>query len=196
MAAVHPPGLQSPRKRPSSTEEHSSPMTIASRTPRREYETRIAPRTLLRVYVQKRLHQLARRCIVTPLRLWLYRRMGVTIGRGVFVGLDTWLDCQFPELIRIDDDVTIAFRVTVVVHDDARRPDRIEPGAADGMVAPVHLARGCYLGACCVILPGVTVGERAVVGAGAVVTHDVAPGAVVAGAPARVIGTVGPRAPR
>jgi len=163
---------------------------------RREYETRIAPRTLLRVYVQKRLHQLARRCIVTPLRLWLYRRMGVAIGRGVFVGLDTWLDCQFPELIRIDDDVTIAFRVTVVVHDDARRPDRIEPGAADGMVAPVHLARGCYLGACCVILPGVTVGERAVVGAGAVVTHDVAPGTVVAGVPARVIGTVGARAPR
>ena len=152
-----------------------------------EYEQRIAPRSLLRVYLQKRLHIWARRCIITDLRLWLYRRMGVRIGRNVFVGLDTYLDCQFPELIQIDDDVTVSFRVTIVVHDDARRLDGVWPGAGAGTVAPVHLARGCYLGAGCVILPGVTVGERAVVGAGAVVTRDVEPETVVVGVPARFL---------
>lgn len=169
-------------------------MAIETRAARHQYERALAPRSLLRTYAQKRLHAWARRCIAPPLRLWLYRRMGVRIGTGVFIGLDTWLDCQFPELITIEDGVTLAFRVTVVVHDDARRLDRVEPGAGDGTVAPVRLRRGCYLGAGCLILPGVTVGERAVVAAGAVVTRDVAAETIVAGNPARPIGRIGPRA--
>ena len=161
---------------------------ISARTPRRDYERRIAPRSLLRTFWQKRLHRSARTCIPPALRLTLYRWMGVTIGQHVFVGLDTWLDDQFPELIVIEDGVTVSFRVTVVVHDDAKRMDRTAPGAGDGTVAPVILRRGCYLGAGCLVLPGVTVGEGAIVAAGAVVTSDVAPGKIVAGVPARVIG--------
>ncbi len=168
-------------------------MLIEQRMARRTYERELAPRSLLRTYIQKRLHFWAQRCITPPLRLWLYRRMGVRIGRDVFVGLESYLDCQFPELITIEDEVTISIRVTVVVHDDARRPDRVEPGAGDGTVAPVVLRRGCYLGAGCLILPGVTVGERAVVAAGAVVTRDVEAETVVAGVPARPIGRVGTR---
>ncbi len=163
------------------------PLPITGRTPRRDYERRIAPRSLLRIFWQKQLHLLARSCIHPGLRLALYRAMGIAIGKHVFVGMDTWLDCQFPELIRIEDDVTISFRVTVVVHDDARHMDRTTPGAGDGTVAPVVLRRGCYLGAGCLVLPGVTVGERAVVGAGAVVTRDVPPGKLVVGVPARVV---------
>jgi maltose O-acetyltransferase len=160
---------------------------IESRTARKQYEAIIAPRSLVRLFLQKQLHILARVCIHPGLRLWLYRRMGITVGRGVFIGLDTYLDCQFPELIEIEDDVTISFRVTVVVHDDARRTDGIRAGQGDGTVAPVRLKRNCYLGAGCLVLPGVTVGERAVVAAGAVVTRDVAPGTIVAGVPARLI---------
>jgi acetyltransferase-like isoleucine patch superfamily enzyme len=160
---------------------------IESRTERKEYERRIAPRGVPRILLQKLLHQWARGCIPAILRNALYRWMGVAIGRHVFIGLDTWLDDQFPELIEIEDDVTISFRVTVVVHDDARRMNAVIPGALNGTVAPVRLKRGCYLGAGCMILPGVTVGERAVVGAGAVVTRDVPPGKIVLGVPARVV---------
>ena len=167
---------------------------ITARMPRREYEHDVAPRSILDVLRQKLLHQWARGCIPPEWRLSLYRAMGISIGRGVFVGLDTWLDDQFPELITIEDDVVISFRVTVVVHDDARRMDAILPGQADGTVAPVVLKRGCYLGAGCILLPGVTVGERAVVGAGAVVTRDVPPGKVVVGEPAKVVRDVGPLA--
>jgi acetyltransferase-like isoleucine patch superfamily enzyme len=162
-------------------------MKIGARTDRREYERRIAPRSLLRTFAQKLLHLLARSCIHGGLRLALYKAMGIAIGRHAYVGMDTWLDDQFPELIVIEDDVVISFRVTVVVHDDARRMDRVEPGQLQGTVAPVVLKRGCYLGAGALLLPGVTVGERAVVAAGAVVTRDVPPGKVVAGVPARVI---------
>jgi len=163
---------------------------ITERTDRREYERRIAPRGILRLFWQKQLHIWARTCIAPGLRLWMYRAMGISIGRHVFIGLDTYLDCQFPELIQIEDDVTISFRVTVIVHDDARRMTHVEAGAGAGTVAPVLLRRGCYLGAGCMVLPGVTVGERAVVAAGAVVTRDVAPGTIVAGVPARVLRTV------
>ena len=160
---------------------------IAQRVARHDYETAIAPRSLVRLFWQKQVHMVARATIPPGLRLRLYRWMGVTIGEHCFIGLDTWLDDQFPELIRIEDGVTISFRVTVVVHDDARRMDRTEAGAGDGTVAPVTLSRGCYLGAGALVLPGVTVGEGAVVAAGAVVTRDVPPYTVVAGVPARVI---------
>jgi acetyltransferase-like isoleucine patch superfamily enzyme len=166
-------------------------LRIAGRTDRRDYERRIAPRSLARTFWQKAMHMLARSCIHGGLRMALYRASGVAMGRHVYVGMDTWLDDQFPELIRIEDDVVISFRVTVVVHDDARRMDRVEPGQLEGTVAPVILRRGCYLGAACLVLPGVTVGERAVVAAGAVVTRDVPAGMIVAGVPARVVRPIG-----
>lgn len=166
-------------------------MKITRRTARKDYERTLAPRSLLKTYLQKRLHRFARFTVHPEMRLALYRWMGIEIGRHVFVGLDTWLDDQFPELIRIEDDVTISFRVMVVVHDDARRMDGTRPGAGDGTVAPVILKRGCYLGAGCTILPGVTVGEEAIVAAGAVVTRDVAPRKIVGGVPAREIKDVG-----
>lgn len=52
---------------------------------------------------------------------------------------------------------------------------------------PVHLKRNCWIGAGATILPGVTVGENAVVGAGAVVTKDVEDNTVVGGNPAWTI---------
>jgi acetyltransferase-like isoleucine patch superfamily enzyme len=160
---------------------------FTGRVSRDAYQREIAPRPLLKVLAQKLLHGWARGCIPPGLRLSLYRAMGISIGRGVFVGLDTWLDDQFPELIVIEDGVTIAMRATVVVHDDAKRLDRVEAGQGHGTVAPVTLRRGCYVGACALVLPGVTVGERAVVAAGAVVTRDVPEDMLVAGCPARVV---------
>ena len=68
--------------------------------------------------------------------------------------------------------------------------DRAAP-IMDGalVLAPVVLEDGCDLGVGAIVLPGVTIGRGAQVGAGAVVTKDVAPGAIVAGVPARVMGT-------
>ena len=63
------------------------------------------------------------------------------------------------------------------------------PGAREHLEGP-RLAWGCRIGAGAVLLPGVIVGREALVGAGAVVVHDVPDFAVVVGNPARVIGTV------
>jgi len=57
----------------------------------------------------------------------------------------------------------------------------------------VVIKRGAWIGAGAIILPNVTIGERAVVGAGAVVTRDVPPYTVVAGVPAREIKKLSPK---
>lgn len=57
---------------------------------------------------------------------------------------------------------------------------------------PVHICRRAWIGAGATILPGITIGENSVVGAGSVVTKDVEPNTIVAGNPARVIRKIEP----
>jgi len=59
-----------------------------------------------------------------------------------------------------------------------------------GMIEPVTIKRGATIGARAVILPGVTIGEYAMVGAGSVVTKNVAPRTLVYGCPAQIMGSV------
>lgn len=61
---------------------------------------------------------------------------------------------------------------------------------ADWTIVPTHVKRRASIGSNATILSGLTIGEAALIGAGAVVTHDVADYAIVAGVPARVIGDV------
>ncbi|WP_268918850.1 DapH/DapD/GlmU-related protein [Actinomyces trachealis] len=58
--------------------------------------------------------------------------------------------------------------------------------------APVRIGRGAWLGANVTVLPGVTIADGAVVGAGSVVTKDVAPNTVVVGTPARPVRDIEP----
>ena len=56
--------------------------------------------------------------------------------------------------------------------------------------APIHIGRHVWIGANATVLPGVTIGEGAIVAAGAVVTKDVPKNTMVGGVPARVIRTI------
>lgn len=59
------------------------------------------------------------------------------------------------------------------------------------MQNPVHIGKNVWIGSNSTVLPGITIGENAVVGAGSVVTKDVPPMTVVAGNPARIIKEIG-----
>ena len=89
--------------------------------------------------------------------------------------------------IEIGEDCLIAEMVSIRDHD--HRFERLdflirEQGE---IVAPVHIGRNVWLGAKATICKGVSIGDNAIVGANAVVTHDIPPNAIAAGVPARVI---------
>jgi sugar O-acyltransferase (sialic acid O-acetyltransferase NeuD family) len=110
-----------------------------------------------------------------------------TVGEGVAVG-DGFV--AFPGA-RVTTNVSIGRHVhlnlNATVSHDCTLDDYVtlSPGAAIG--GKVHLHAGVTLGINATVLPGVSVGENAYVGAGAVVTADVAPGLVVAGVPAAAL---------
>lgn len=86
--------------------------------------------------------------------------------------------------ITIDDEALVAANAQLISNNHDPHEHRIIT------CKPVHLKRNCWIGAGATILPGVTVGENAIVAAAAVVTKDVPDNTMVAGVPARVIKTI------
>lgn len=121
----------------------------------------------------------------------LYRRglAGLEIGNDCFVGDECLLDLA--EGIRFEDHVTLAERVVILTHTNVGYRDHPLQAHFPPMAAPVVIRRGSFVGASVTILPGLTIGPRAFIAAGSVVTKDVSEGTVVAGIPARVVRAVG-----
>jgi maltose O-acetyltransferase len=142
----------------------------------------------VRRQVLRSLHAVASRGLGTSLRETLeldrLRRSGLSVGAGVFIGGGTVLDPDFAHLITIGDQTTLSIGVIVLAHDASTRRS-----LGYSRVAPVAIGARVFVGARCVILPGVTIGDDAIVGAGSVVTRDVEHGMLVAGNPARVLGS-------
>lgn len=105
----------------------------------------------------------------------------INIGRNVFINHD----CSFLDLggITIEDDVQIAPKVSLITESHPLDPSK----RRDLDLKAIVIKKNAWLGAGAIILPGVTVGENAVVAAGAVVTQDVPANTVVAGVPAKII---------
>ena len=119
-----------------------------------------------------------------------------TIGSGTWIGAFTVIDGSGG--LEIGDGCDISSGVHIYTHSSARRcvSGRQYPTVER---AAVRIGDRVFIGANAVINMGITIGDEAIVGAGAVVTHDVPARTIVAGVPARPIGTVDladPRDPR
>ena len=115
----------------------------------------------------------------------------VEIGRGAKVGRNCKISshsyiCQG---VTIEDEVFIGHNVTFINdrYPRATTPDGELQGVEDWECIPTRIRRGASIGSSATVLCGVTVGEKAIVGAGSVVNKDVPPGMIVAGNPARLI---------
>ena len=106
----------------------------------------------------------------------------VKIGDNVFINSNSLLMARGG--ITIEDDVMIAANVQLLSnnHDEYDRQVLT--------CKPIHIKKGAWIGAGASILPGVTIGENAIVGAGAIVTKDVGDCEVAVGIPARVVKTL------
>jgi acetyltransferase-like isoleucine patch superfamily enzyme len=139
------------------------------------------------LFMQKLLNLVAHHMIHPRTRLWLYRQMGVSIGRDCVVEMYCNLDDQFPELIFFEDHSGPSRYVTIVCHDDVAARARSGNVTRHGVVAPARMKSYSAIGVGSIMLPGVTLHEGAMVGAGAVVTKDVPAYCLAVGVPAHVI---------
>jgi len=105
----------------------------------------------------------------------------LTIGKGVFINHA----CSFLDMggITIEDDVLIGPKVNLITENHPLNPTERK----SLICKPILIKRKAWIGAAASILPGVTIGENAVVAAGAVVTVDVLPNTIVGGIPAKFI---------
>jgi acetyltransferase-like isoleucine patch superfamily enzyme len=110
----------------------------------------------------------------------------ITIGKNVFINHA----CSFLDMggITIEDNVLIGPKVNLITENHP-----LDPSNRTSLIATaIVVKRNAWIGAAATILPGVTIGENAVVAAGALVSKDVAPNTVVAGVPAKMVKVIEP----
>ncbi|OEG00111.1 acetyltransferase [Vulcanibacillus modesticaldus] len=114
-----------------------------------------------------------------PLKNWLYRTfLRMEVGKRTAIALMVMMDTMFPEKIHIGDNTIIGYNTTILAHEYLLDEYRL---------GDVYIGSNVMIGANTLILPGVTIGDNAIVGAGSVVTKDVPPNTFVAGNPAKHI---------
>lgn len=118
---------------------------------------------------------------------------GVWICTGRNLGLGDDVDLALGVLITTDGGVSIGDRTLIGYHTQIISGNHVIP-ANKGRIfgsghtkAPVSIGADVWIGAQCVILPGVTIGEGSVIAAGSVVTRDIPAFSIAAGVPAKVI---------
>jgi acetyltransferase-like isoleucine patch superfamily enzyme len=122
--------------------------------------------------------------------LWLMQPFYTDFGRNIRVGRNVFINhaCEFMDRggITIEDDVLIGPKVNLVTINHPVDPAQ----RRSTYCAPIVIKRGAWLGAAVSVMPGVTIGENAVVAANAVVVRNVPDNTIVGGVPARHIKSI------
>lgn len=144
----------------------------------------------MKIVVKKLVKFIVKQIPFFQLRSSLLRLLGYRVGKNVYIGEDLLIIDEINDsgTVSIGDRAAISPRVTLVV---SSRPNfsRIAP-YVPVKHGPIVIENDVWLGTGVVVLPNVTIGEGAVVGANSVVTKDVKPYTIVAGAPAGFIRAV------
>jgi acetyltransferase-like isoleucine patch superfamily enzyme len=123
--------------------------------------------------------QLARYTPFLGMKNWLYRTfLGLKVGEQTSFALMVMLDVMFPEKISVGRNTVIGYNTTILAHEYLIKEYRL---------GPVDIGSEVMIGANSTILPGVTIGDGAIVSAGTLVHKDVPAGAFVGGNPMLVI---------
>lgn len=118
-----------------------------------------------------------------------HRARGTFHSMGEHCSIQLDANLTDPKYLRLGSNVRLS-SCTVFGHDGSVNMLNRAYGLKLDRVGKVDIRDNVYVGYRAVVLPGVTIGPDAIVAAGALVTRDVPPGTVVAGVPAKVVGTV------
>ena len=123
------------------------------------------------------------------LRPRLMRKMGCHVGKGCFIGDHVIVDLGHAEMITVEDGVSIAGGSRLLCHqrDFTEYFVGSDYNKLGYSIKPIVLKKGCLIGMESFVLPGVTVGEGAIVGAGSLVAKDIPAWTVATGRPAKVV---------
>lgn len=123
------------------------------------------------------------------LRPALMRKMGCKVGKGCFIGDHIHIDVGHADMITLEDGVSIAGGTRLLCHqrDFSNYCVGDDYNKLAYSIKPIVLKKGCLIGMESFVLPGVTVGEGAIVGAGSLVTKDIPAWTVATGRPAKVV---------
>lgn len=123
--------------------------------------------------------QLARYTPFLGMKNWLYTTfLGLKVGEQTSFALMVMLDVMFPEKISVGRNTVIGYNTTILAHEYLIKEYRL---------GPVDIGSEVMIGANSTILPGVRIGDGAIVSAGTLVHKDVPAGAFVGGNPMRII---------
>ncbi|NKE35590.1 acyltransferase [Natronococcus sp. JC468] len=148
----------------------------ATRSPRNSLAHWPDARNPLRVAINYVVVWLVRISPSLRFKRWLLRRLGAAVGEGVSWGLEATPDVFWPELITVEDHAIVGYDATLLCHEFLQEEYR---------TGEVVVGERAMIGAGAIVLPGVEIGAGASVAANSLVTRDVEPGETVAGVPAR-----------
>ena len=133
--------------------------------------------------------EIGENCYIEPPFHSNFGGANVHFGKGVYANFNlTLVDDTH---IYVGDYTMFGPNVTVATAGHPILPELREKGYQYN--APVHIGKNCWIGTGAIILPGITIGDNVVVGAGSVVTKDLPSGVVAVGNPCRVLREVGER---
>lgn len=132
-------------------------------------------KSLLRLVYNYLFVTLARLAPSLRVKNWALRRLGIEVGEGVAWGLEATPDVFWPELITLGDHCIVGYDTTLLCHEFLQEEYRL---------GEVVVGERAMIGAGAIVLPGVHIGANAQVAANSLVAEDVPEGATVAGVPA------------
>lgn len=123
------------------------------------------------------------------LRPKILKWIGCRIGKNVFIGSQVMIDSSHADLIELEDHVHVANRCLILCHQRDLSSYCIGDDYAKlrYKLGKVHLKKGCLVGMNSMIMPGVTIGEGAIIGAFSLVTKDIPAWTIATGRPAKVV---------
>lgn len=115
--------------------------------------------------------------------VWRLKKSGASVGENVFIGRHCYVELENARFLTIENGVVLAAFCKIILHDSSLN----NINGFDLLYGKVNIGKNAYLGADVTVLPGATIGENTIVGAGSLVKGELKNNSVYVGRPAKYL---------